>query len=199
MLVVSVHHGLLLKLHNALDYSRKRSGVREKTKHKGLIVIASVTRWGARQRTSCLRPREGEALPIHVGAHDRRRAGGFLLALLPVGCAGREEQEQPCRGPSPTASLDLAYPAIGITKHTVSRDCQCYWLWRFAMVPRLQDRSGSQSDSHLWIFRHFPSHLCSREDGTFLTNAFVGLFVIALACPKVVRLYRTYLRIRTVV
>ena len=28
---------------------------------------------------------------------------------------------------------------------------------------------------------------------------FVGLFVIALACPKVVRLYRTYLRNRTVV
>ena len=27
----------------------------------------------------------------------------------------------------------------------------------------------------------------------------VGLFVIALACPKVVRLYRTYLRNRTVV
>jgi hypothetical protein len=27
----------------------------------------------------------------------------------------------------------------------------------------------------------------------------VGLFVIALACPKVVRLYRSYLRLRTVV
>jgi hypothetical protein len=36
----------------------------------------------------------------------------------------------------------------------------------------------------------------STEIGQVLS---VRLFVIALACPKVVRLYRTYLRIRTVV
>ena len=60
--------------------------------------------------------------------------------------------------------------------------------------------------AHLWIilfglYDFTPHHSTSTFylSGISRTRGSVGLFVIALACPKVVRLYRTYLRNGTVV
>ena len=76
-----------------LDYGCKRSGVRERIKHKGLAIIASVTRRGLSKEPLTYGHGMGEAHLIHIGTHDR---SGFLLTLQPVGCAACEEQEQTC-------------------------------------------------------------------------------------------------------
>jgi hypothetical protein len=63
------------------------------------------------------------------------------------------------------------------------------------------DRSGVDATGNLYTSRRHHARPLSRGMGEDRRpcGMYVGLFVIVLTCPKVVRLYRTYLRFRTVV